>query len=48
MAQVNIGGCVVDTRTAAELLRIIKEIPEDRRAGFLDALKDPELYKDEK
>jgi len=44
MAQVKIAGCVIDTRTAAELLRIIKEIPADKRAEFLDELKNPELY----
>lgn len=44
MAQVKIAGCVIDTRTAAELLRIIKEIPADKRAKFLDALKDQKLY----
>lgn len=44
MALVNIAGCVVDTKTAEELLKIIKEIPADKRAAFLDELKKPEYY----
>lgn len=44
MAQVKIAGCVVDVKTAEELLRIIKEIPADKRAAFLDELKKPEYY----
>ena len=47
MAQVNIAGCVIETKTAAVLLEILKEIPEDKRAGFLDALKDQKLYAEE-
>ena len=47
MAKVDIAGCVVDIKTAAELLRIIKEIPADKRAAFLDELKKPEYYTEE-
>ena len=47
MAKVDIAGCVIDTQAAAELLRIIKEIPADKRAAFLDELKKPEYYTEE-
>ena len=47
MDQVKIAGCVMDIRTAAELLRIIREIPADKRAKFLDELKNPDLYAEE-
>ena len=47
MAKVDIAGCVVDIKTAAELLRIIKEIPADTRAAFLDELKKAEYYTEE-
>ncbi len=44
MEKVNIAGCVVDVKTAAELLRIINEIPADKRSDFLDELKKSEYY----
>ena len=47
MAKVDIAGYVIDTATAAELLQIIKEIPADKRAAFLDELKKPEYYTEE-
>ena len=47
MAKVDIAGCVVDIKTAAELLRIIKEIPADKRAAFLEELKKREYYTEE-
>ena len=47
MEKVKIAGCVVDVKAAAELLRIIKEIPADKRPAFLDELKKPEYYTDE-
>ena len=44
MALVRIGGHVMDTRTVAELMRIIRDIPADKRAKVLDELKKPEYY----
>jgi hypothetical protein len=45
MALIDIGGYVMDTHTAAELLRIIGRVPQNKRASFLDGLKDPDYYK---
>ena len=47
MEKVKIAGCVVDVKAAAELMRIIKEIPADKRPAFLDELKKSEYYTDE-
>lgn len=48
MALVNIAGCVIDTNTAAALIKIIKEIPAEKRGQVLEALKNPELYVEKK
>lgn len=48
MALVNIAGCVIDTNTAAALIKIIKEIPAEKRGQVLEALKNPELYAEKK
>ena len=36
MALVNIAGCVIDTNTAAALIKIIKEIPAEKRGQVLE------------
>lgn len=48
MALVNIAGCVIETNTAATLIKIIKEIPAEKRGQVLEALKNPELYAEKK
>lgn len=43
---VEVGGYIMDVHTLAELMRIIKDIPADKRAEVLDELKKPEYYAD--
>ncbi len=47
MASVKIAGYTMEAEKVAVLLEILKEIPAEKRAGFLDAMKDRELYGEE-